>query len=97
MIFGISPDLGQIYYTDSASLLGPWSPARKIITHDRYSFYNPTHHPELDQAEGRVIYLEGTYTTSFSAAPVKTPLYDYNQIMYRLDLSDPRLELSSAP
>lgn len=94
MIFGVSPDLGQIYYSEAKELSGPWIPARKIVTHNRYSFYNPVHHPELDQRNGREIYFEGTYTQSFSAAPVKTPLYDYNQIMYRLDLEDPRLRLT---
>jgi hypothetical protein len=27
----------------------------------------------------------------FSGNPDKTPRYDYNQVMYRLDLADPRL------
>ena len=38
------------------------------------------------------IFFEGTYTTSFSGNPTPTPRYDYNQIMYRLELDDPRLE-----
>ena len=38
-----------------------------------------------------MIYLEGTYTDSFSNARTKTPRYDYNQVMYRLRLDDPRL------
>ena len=37
------------------------------------------------------MYFEGTYAETFSGAPSKTPRYDYNQVMYRLDLSDPRL------
>ena len=40
-----------------------------------------------------MIYFEGTYASTFSGNPVRTPLYDYNQIMYRLDLDDPRLNL----
>jgi hypothetical protein len=40
-----------------------------------------------------VIYFEGTYTQTFSGNPEATPRYDYNQIMYRLDLDDPRLVL----
>ena len=39
-----------------------------------------------------MIYFEGTYTREFSGNPVATPRYDYNQLMYRLDLADPRLE-----
>ncbi len=75
--------------------------ARKIITHankpgDAHDFYNPTQHPFFDQEGGRVIYFEGTYTAAFSRSEKDegpTPRYDYNQIMYRLDLADPRLKL----
>ncbi|MFZ9033886.1 MAG: hypothetical protein ACO21J_08035 [Anaerohalosphaeraceae bacterium] len=57
------------------------------MTHKSYSFYNPTQHPFFDEAGGQIIYFEGTYTAAFS-----TPRYEYNQIMYRLDLRDPRLQ-----
>jgi hypothetical protein len=43
-----------------------------------------------------VIYLEGSYVNTFSGNPHPTPYYEYNQIMYRLDLSDPRLKLPAA-
>ena len=85
--------LGEIWYSESTSPFGPWKKARKIVTHDKYSFYNPAHHPFLDQENGRVIYFEGTYTAEFSGSTSPTPRYDYNQIMYRLDLSDARLRL----
>jgi len=85
--------LGEIWYAEADSPAGPWSYARKIVTHDNYSFYNPKQHPMFDQQDGRVIYFEGTYTAMFSGNPVHTPRYNYNQIMYRLDLSDPRLAL----
>jgi hypothetical protein len=87
--------LGELWYSESADPLGPWSPARKIVTHDKYSFYNPKHHPMLDEEGGKMIYFEGTYTHTFSGNPVATPRYDYNQIMYRLDLSDERLRTKS--
>ena len=64
----------------------------KILTHDHYSFYNPRHHPFLNKEGGKVIYFEGTYTKLFSSNPIATPRYDYNQMMYRLDLSDERLK-----
>lgn len=83
--------LGEVWYLESPDLVGPWTSARKIITHDDYSFYNVVHHPFFDQQGGQLIYLEGTYTRMFSGAAVSTPRYDYNQVMYRLDLSDPRL------
>ncbi len=43
-----------------------------------------------------MIFFEGTYTTTFSGNPDPTPRYDYNQIMYQLDLSDRRLTLPVA-
>ena len=85
--------LGEIWYSESDSATGPWLKAKKIITHDNDTFYNPVHHPFYDQQGGRFIYFQGTYSKMFSDAPVATPRYDYNQIMYRLDLSDPGLQL----
>jgi len=38
-----------------------------------------------------VVLFEGTYSTMFAASPPPTPRHDYNQILYRLDLDDPRL------
>jgi len=46
-----------------------------------------------EQAKGRLVYFEGTYTESYSGNPVITPRYNYNQIMYRMALDDPRLFL----
>ena len=86
-------NLGEIWYSQAESPEGPWRFARKIVTHNKYSFYNPTQHKFFDQEGGRIIYFEGTYTDSFSGAAFPTPRYNYNQIMYRLDLSDARLLL----
>lgn len=85
--------LGEVWYAEADAPEGPWSDAVKILTHDRYSFYNPKQHPMFDKHGGRVIYFEGTYVNTFSGNPDRTPRYDYNQIMYRLDLADPRLGL----
>ncbi len=90
---GTSSYLGEIWFAEADTPVGPWVYARKIITHDHYTFYNPTQHPFFDQDGGRVIYLEGTYTDTYSGTPMQTPRYNYNQIMYRLTLSDPRLSL----
>jgi hypothetical protein len=84
--------LGEVWYSEAEELTGPWRKARKIVTHDQYSFYNPAHHPFFDQDGGRIIYFEGTYTADFSGNTCPTPRYNYNQVMYRLDLSDPRLK-----
>jgi hypothetical protein len=85
--------LGETWYAEADTPLGPWVYARKVVTHDNYSFYNPKQHPMFDQDGGRLIYFEGTYTHTFSSNEQPTPRYDYNQVMYRLDLSDPRLIL----
>lgn len=87
--------LGDLWYAEADRLEGPWINARRIVTHQHYSFYNPAHHPFFDQDGGRVIYFQGTYTSTFSKAKARTPRYDYNQIMYRLDLGSRRLGLPS--
>jgi hypothetical protein len=91
MIF--SAKAGEIWFSEADAPTGPWVYACRVATHGRYNFYNPTQHPFFDEEGGRVIYFEGTYTASFSDAPAKTPRYDYNQLMYRLALDDPRLTL----
>ena len=83
--------LGEVWYAEADDPLGPWGPAVKVVTHDDYSFYNPRQHPEFAKDGGRVVYFEGTYTATFSGNRHPTPRYDYNQIMYKLDLDDPAL------
>jgi len=89
---GSSSNLGEVWYAEADAPTGPWRRAVKIVTHDKYSFYNVVHHDFLDTEGGRFIHFEGTYTASFSGAKHPTPWYDYNQILYRLDLNDPRLK-----
>ena len=89
--------LGEIFYAEADTPLGPWVYARRVASHalggGGYSFYNPKHHPFFDKDGGRTIYFEGTYTNSFSGNAEQTPRYDYNQIMYKLDLTKPELSL----
>jgi hypothetical protein len=94
---GGTSSLGEVWYAEADAPTGPWGDAVKIVTHDSYSFYNPTQHPEFDRDGGRIIYFEGTYSRSFSGNPNPTPRYDYNQIMYRLDLADSRLSPPKGP
>jgi hypothetical protein len=91
---GNSSLLGETWFAEADGPTGPWKEAVKIVTHDRMDFYNPKHHPMFDKDGGRVIYFEGTYTKLFSGNPEATPRYEYNQVMYRLDLADERLKLS---
>lgn len=93
---GGTSQLGEVWYAEADTPLGPWVYARKVVTHERYSFYNPKQHPFFDKDGGRQIYFEGTYTHTFSGNPEPTPRYDYNQIMYKLDLTDPRLAMPVA-
>jgi hypothetical protein len=83
--------LGEVWYSEAESPQGPWRKAVKIATHDKQSFYNPCHHPFFDADGGRVVYFEGTYTNTFTDSPA-TQRYNYNQLMYRLDLDHPALQ-----
>lgn len=84
--------LGEIWYLEADQPEGPWLNALKVVTHDHYSFYNPLQHPELLPPGDHHIYFEGTYTKTFSDVRIPTPYYDYNQVMYRISLDDPRLQ-----
>jgi hypothetical protein len=95
--FGEPSNLGEVWYAEADTPVGPWAYARRIVTHNKYSFYNPMHHRHFDQDGGCVIFFEGTYSHTFSgSAENATPRYDYNQIMYRLNLDDLRLMLPVA-
>jgi len=91
--YGSPSYLGEVWFSEADTPTGPWVYARKIVTHDHYTFYNPTQHPFFDQDNGRVVYFEGTYVDTFSDVKDLTPRYNYNQLMYRLSLDDPRLAL----
>ncbi|VTS04150.1 hypothetical protein [Tuwongella immobilis] len=90
-IMGKPSMLGEIWYSESDQPNGPFRHAIRILTHDRQTFYNPCHHDFLDRDGGQVIHFEGTYTSDFSGNPEKTARYDYNQMLYRLDLRSKRM------
>lgn len=90
---GVASKLGEIWFLEAPAPAGPWNRARQVLTHDRYAFYEVVHHPALDQENGRYIYFSGTYSDFLSHPRNITPRYDYNLIMYRLDLADTRLHL----
>lgn len=89
--FGKPSAFGEIWYAEADSPMGPWGPAVKVLTHDNYTFYNPLIHPELTPEDASFIVFEGTYTAEFADHAQPTPRYNYNQILYRLDLDDPKL------
>jgi hypothetical protein len=92
---------GDVYFAEANAPEGPWMYAKRIATHsapdDNYDFYNPVHHPFFDEDGGRYIYFEGTLSTYFSKNRRAAPRYSYNQMMYRVDLADPRLKLPAPP
>ena len=93
--FGSPSFLGEVWFAEADTPVGPWLYARKIATHDHYTFYNPAQHPFFDQDGGRLIYFEGTYVDTYSGVTDLVPRYNYNQLMYRVDLGDKRLALPS--
>lgn len=89
---GGSSFLGEVWYTEAPSPTGPWKKAVKVITHDHYTFYNPRLHPELLPYDSTYLLLEGSYSKQFSGNEYPTARYDYNQVLYRVDLDDPELK-----
>jgi len=90
--FGKPSAFGELWYAEAESPTGPWGLAVKILSHNNYTFYNPRIHPEFTPEDSPVLLFEGTYTKLFADKPQPTPRYDYNQILYRLDLDDERLK-----
>ena len=80
--------LSDVWYAEADSPLGPWDEAILVLRHNNYSFYNPRVHGEMAEPGSPVLLFEGTYTATFADRPQPTPRYDYNQILYRLDLDD---------
>jgi hypothetical protein len=90
--FGKPSAFGELWYAEAPAPTGPWGPAVKVLSHDNYTFYNPRLHPEFTPSDSPILLFEGTYTIQFADRPAPTPRYDYNQILYRLDLNDPALQ-----
>jgi hypothetical protein len=89
--FGKPSGFGEVWYAEADSPQGPWGPAVKVLSHRNYSYYNPALHPEFTPADSPILLFEGTHSTMFANRPEPTPRYEYNQILYRLDLDDPKL------
>jgi hypothetical protein len=83
--------LGELWYAEADAPSGPWGKAVRVLSHDNYTFYNPRLHPDFTPNGSPVLLFEGTYTAEFANHPEPTPRYNYNQILYRLDLDDPSL------
>ena len=58
---------------------------------------NPLQLPFYDAQAGARIYITCTMTTSFSRNPHKSPRYDYNNVVFGLDLSTLGLAAAEQP
>ncbi len=90
--FGKPSYLGEVWYAEADAPSGPWGKAVKVLTHDNYSFYNPRLHADWTAPDSPILLFEGTYTATFANHPAPTPRYEYNQLLYRLNLDDKRLD-----
>jgi len=88
---------GELWYAEALSPMGPWGPAVKVLTHENYTFYNPRIHAEWVPSDSSFLLFEGTFTATFADRPTPVARHDYNQMLYRLDLEDPRLRPAHAP
>ncbi len=95
--FGKPSAFGELWYAEAAAPTGPWGRAVKVLSHENYTFYNPRLHPEFTPTNSPVLLFEGTYTAEFADKPHPTPRYNYNQMLYRLDLDDPALKVAREP
>ncbi len=86
--FGKPSALGELWYSEADSPLGPWGKAVKVLTHENYTFYNPRLHPEFTPTNSPILIFEATFTAEFADKPQVSPRNNYNQVLYRLDLDD---------
>lgn len=82
------------WYSEADTPIGPWVYARKVAEH-RSFLYNPTQQPIFDQNNGEDIFFEGTFT-KFLSEEERVPRYDYNQLTYKLSLSNKDVFLPEA-
>jgi hypothetical protein len=94
--FGKPSAFGEVWYAEAEGPQGPWGRAVKVLSHRNYTFYNPRLHPEFGKRDSRVLFFEGTYSQMFADRPEPTPRYDYNQLLYRLDLDEVQRGLGGA-
>jgi len=86
--WGAASAFGEVWYAESDQPWGPWGNAVQVATHPGYTFYNPRLHVDLTPPESPLLLFEGTFANAFSGTQAKMPRFDYNQVLYRLDLDD---------
>ena len=80
---------GDVWYAEASNVDGPWSHAVQVAAHGSYDFKCVMQLPALAQDNERHIYFAGT----LAGGNCPVPRYQDNQLLYRLDLDDPRLAL----
>ena len=89
--------VGEIWYVEADTPQGPWSYGKKIITHNwpghTCSFYVPAQLAEFDKNGGQTIYLKGSFSAEFGDVKTAAARHNYNIMVYKLALDDPRLFL----
>lgn len=88
--------LNQTWYGEADTLLGPWAYLEKVVDVGDYAYYNPLYNPYFHEQGGRILYFEGTYTRFMNGSAPMRPRDNYNQVMHRLDLDDPRVVMPAA-
>jgi hypothetical protein len=83
MIGSSTASPGEVWYSEAETITGPWT---KAVPLTGLGLGGIAQLPALEQDNGRYIYFEGTLEGSGTV-----PRYQDNQLMYRLDLKDPRL------
>lgn len=74
---------GEVWYAEAETITGPWT---SVVPLTGLGLGGIAQLPALQQDSGRYIYFEGTLEGADTV-----PRYQDNQLMYRLDLKDPRL------
>ena len=82
MVFGTEDS--ALWLAKAPNVDGPWHKAVQLATHEGMKADAVVHFDAFDQEQGRLLYFQCT----LHAAELKTPRYDGNAMMYRVDLSD---------
>ncbi len=82
---------GEMWYAEADTPYGPWMFTTKVATSTAQSSYRPFLHPELS-GDGRKVLFEATFSSRLTTS-TPTPRYDFNQLMYQVDLEDARMVL----
>jgi len=77
---------GDVWFAQSAHVDGPWQSAVQIAMHGGKAFDEVMQLDALDTKDGRLVHFLGTITDE------SLPRYRGTQVMYRIDLDEPRLK-----